>query len=222
MADTPTDETTPTVTKGRRGGRRPGAGRPPLDGMALKSSVLVRMTESQKKRLHDLGGCRWIRAMISSSNPPDPLDATHLPGYAGKAAIEPEALSVPLAENTVQAGFPSPAENDARQDIDLNQLLVKNPASTFLLRVQGDSMIDAGIADGDLLVVDRSRVPHSGDIVIMQVNNEFTVKRYCVDKASSKPYLHAENSSGTYRDITPSDCDEWLCFGVVRYALKAF
>lgn len=200
-----------------RGGKRPGAGRPPIEGVSLDASVLVRMTAQQKASFLRLGGSRWIRAIINDHTR---AKEQQIPGYEGEPGpLNP--LLLPLAESTVQAGFPSPAENYERNDIDLNKLLVKNKAATFLLRVQGDSMIDAGISDGDLLIVDRCIFPRMGDIVVMQINNDFTVKRYCLTH-KGVPYLHAENKTGNYPDIYPSDSDEWLCFGVVRYALKAF
>ena len=78
---------------------------------------------------------------------------------------------------SVVAGFPSPAEQYLEPPLDLNELLVKRPAATFFVRVQGDSMVGAGIRDNDLLVVDRSLTPANGDIIIAAVDGEFTVKR---------------------------------------------
>ena len=77
---------------------------------------------------------------------------------------------------TVVAGFPSPAEQYQETPLDLNELLVKRPAATFFVKVQGDSMIGEGIRDGDLLVVDRSLRPASGDVIIACVDGDFTVK----------------------------------------------
>ena len=77
---------------------------------------------------------------------------------------------------SVVAGFPSPAEQYQETPLDLNELLVKRPAATFFVRVQGDSMCGAGIHDGDLLVVDRSLRPADGDIIIACVDGDFTVK----------------------------------------------
>ena len=79
---------------------------------------------------------------------------------------------------SVVAGFPSPAEQYLEPPLDLNELLVKRPAATFFVRVEGDSMIGAGIRDKDLLVVDRSLTPANGDIIIAAVDGEFTVKTY--------------------------------------------
>ncbi len=83
---------------------------------------------------------------------------------------------------SVVAGFPSPAEQYMESPLDLNELLVKRPAASFFLRVSGDSMIGAAIQDGDLLVVDRSLRPASGDIIIAAVDGEFTVKTYRKDR----------------------------------------
>ena len=79
---------------------------------------------------------------------------------------------------SVVAGFPSPAEQYMEPPLDLNELLVRRPAATYFVRVSGDSMVGAGINDGDLLVVDRSLRPADGDIIIACLDGEFTVKRY--------------------------------------------
>lgn len=83
---------------------------------------------------------------------------------------------------SVVAGFPSPAEQYLEPQLDLNELLIKRPAATFFVRVKGDSMIGEGIRDGDLLVVDRSLTPASGDVIIAAVDGEFTVKTFRKDK----------------------------------------
>ena len=77
---------------------------------------------------------------------------------------------------SVVAGFPSPAEQYQEPPLDLNELLVKRPAATYFVRVEGDSMVGAGISDGDLLVVDRSLRPADGDVIIASVDGDFTVK----------------------------------------------
>ena len=83
---------------------------------------------------------------------------------------------------SVVAGFPSPAEQYLEPPLDLNEFLIKRPAATYFVRVEGDSMIGAGIHDGDLLVVDRSLRPASGDVIIASVDGDFTVKTYRRDK----------------------------------------
>ena len=126
--------------------------------------------------------------------------------------------SVPMFEYSVQAGFPSPAES-YKETLDFNELLIDNAPATFVLRVSGQSMVDAGLSDEDLIVVDRSRTPKNGDIVVMQIDNEYTVKRFL--KNGSGFYLKAENSSGQYPDIFPQEGQEWKLFGVVNYVIKA-
>ncbi len=83
---------------------------------------------------------------------------------------------------SVVAGFPSPAEQYQEQPLDLNELLVRRPAATFFVKVSGESMSGAGIHEDDLLVVDRSLRPASGDVIIAAVDGEFTVKTYRRDK----------------------------------------
>ena len=83
---------------------------------------------------------------------------------------------------SVVAGFPSPAEQYQETPLDLNELLVKRPAATFFVKVQGESMTGEGIRDGDLLVVDRSLRPANGDVIIASVDGDFTVKTYHRDK----------------------------------------
>ena len=79
---------------------------------------------------------------------------------------------------SVVAGFPSPAEQYLEPPLDLNELLVRRPAATYFVRVEGDSMVGAGIHDGDLLVVDRSLRPADGDVIIASVDGDFTVKTF--------------------------------------------
>ena len=90
----------------------------------------------------------------------------------------------PLFSSGVSAGFPSPAEDHIDRKLDLNELLIQHPVATFFVRVAGESMKDAGINHGDILVVDRSLEAVSGKIVIAIVNGELTVKRFIQDSAS--------------------------------------
>ena len=124
----------------------------------------------------------------------------------------------PLMESGASCGFPSPAEQYANTPLDLNELLVKNPEATFFVRADGDSMINAGIRSGDILVVDRSKEPVENSIIIACVNNEFTVK-----------YLHRDEDgiilkSGNpeYPDIVLFDGSELRVFGVVTSCIHQF
>jgi len=115
----------------------------------------------------------------------------------------------------IPAGWPSPAENYVEDTLDLHRLAAPNPAATFFMRVVGDSMIGAGIHNGDLLVVDRSRPPVSGKVVVAIVDGEFTIKRLV--KRQGKTFLCPENS--LYPEIDISDREETNIWGVATYVL---
>jgi len=97
----------------------------------------------------------------------------------------------PLFMAPVYAGFPSPADDYIEGKLDLNDYLVKHPAATFFVRAAGDSMIDAGIHPGDILIVDRALEPCNNNVVIAAVDGELTVKR--IRKSGDKLFLMAEN-----------------------------
>ena len=115
----------------------------------------------------------------------------------------------------IPAGWPSPADNYVEDTLDLHRLAVRNPAATFFMRVIGDSMLGAGIHNGDLLVVDRSRPPTSGKVVVAIVDGELTIKRLV--KRKEKTFLCPENPA--YPEIDISDREETSIWGVVTYVL---
>jgi DNA polymerase V len=119
---------------------------------------------------------------------------------------------------SVVAGFPSPAEQYLEPPLDLNELLIKRPAATYFVRVEGDSMIGAGIHDGDLLVVDRSLRPASGDIIIASVDGDFTVKTYRKDKDG----IHLEPANDAYPIITLKSGQQLDYFGKVTACIHRF
>ena len=143
--------------------------------------------------------------------------------YSTNAFDQPVQLSdaealLPLAGDRVQAGFPSPAEDFAVKRIDLTEVLVTHPQATFLLRVSGESMKDAGIFDGDMLVVDKAIKPRHGHIVVAVVDGEFTVK-----------YLHMragrvklKPANVTFPEILPKDGQTLEVWGVVTSSIKRF
>ena len=98
--------------------------------------------------------------------------------------IETKGFQLPLFSNKVSAGFPSPADDHIEAQLDLNRHLIKNPASTFLVRVSGESMKDVGIFPNDILIVDRSINPIDGKIVIAAIDGELTVKRLKKEKSA--------------------------------------
>ena len=115
----------------------------------------------------------------------------------------------------VSAGFPSPAQDYVEQTLDLNELCIKRPAATFFVRVDGDSMIDAGIFSNDILIVDRSVKPAHGDVVVAQVNGEFTVKELCL-----RPTLMLVPRNKSFEPISFADDSELQIFGVVTNVLR--
>lgn len=131
---------------------------------------------------------------------------------------EANKMQLPLLSASVSAGFPSPAENYVDRKIDLNQELIKNPAATFFVRVEGDSMQDAGIFSGDILIVDRSLSPKEGKIVVAVVNGEFTVKK--IMRVKGKLFLVPENKKYPPIEITPEM--DFMVWGVVSHAIHSF
>ena len=121
-----------------------------------------------------------------------------------------------LIEQGISAGFPSPADDFKEIRISLDKELVKNSESTFYARVSGDSMIEAGLDDGDLLVIDRSLDPESGKIAVCLVDGEFTVKR--IMKEKNKLYLVPENKK--YKTVELSEDNELIVWGIVEYVIK--
>jgi len=143
--------------------------------------------------------------------------------YSKNAFDHPVPISraqalLPLAGDRVQAGFPSPAEDFAVKRIDLTEILVTHPQATFLLRVSGESMKDAGIFDGDMLVVDKAIKPRHGHIVVAVVDGEFTVK-YLYQRAGR---VKLKPANVTFPEITPKDGQTLEVWGVVTSAIKRF
>ncbi|MCD4747481.1 MAG: translesion error-prone DNA polymerase V autoproteolytic subunit [Bacteroidales bacterium] len=125
---------------------------------------------------------------------------------------------LPLYVNTISAGFPSPAEDFIEKKLDLNEYLIKNRSATFLVKVNGNSMINAGILDGDILVVDRSVEPASGKIVLGVINGEFTVKR--IKRKGKKYYLEPENEK--FKPLEITEDMNFQIWGVVTFAIHRF
>lgn len=119
-----------------------------------------------------------------------------------------KGLSFPLFESVVPAGFPSIAEDYIDRALNLNELLIQHPAATFFVRVSGDSMVNAGIASNDILIVDRALTPTNNKIVIARIDGELTVKR--LRREGATILLCAENPEYEPIVITPSmDFEVW-------------
>ena len=125
---------------------------------------------------------------------------------------------IPLLSDSVSAGFPSPADDYTEENIDLNEHLISNPFSTFFLRVKGDSMINAGIKDKDLIIVDKSLIAKPGNIIIAMIDGEFTIKRLSIK--NDELYLKAENHN--YPDFRFKNHIDVQIWGVVIYSIHSY
>jgi len=134
----------------------------------------------------------------------------------GKLAVAARLAGGIRLLGTVQAGFPSPAEEELVDTLSLDEFLVKRPEATFMLTVSGDSMIEAGIHPGDLLLVERGATPKSGDIVVAQVDDEWTLKYFIKDPNG----VRLEPANRKYQPIVPSR--SLVIGGVVRTVIRKY
>ena len=126
-------------------------------------------------------------------------------------------FKIPLFYSGISAGFPSPADDFLDTSIDLNKELIKNKSTTFFARVKGCSMIDAGINDGDLLIIDKSIKPKTNHIAVCFIDGEFTVKR--IDIAKDVIWLVAENKK--YKPIKVTSDNDFTIWGIVTNIIKS-
>jgi len=129
---------------------------------------------------------------------------------------ESKSFGLQFFEGRVQAGFPSPAQGEYADTIDLNRALITNPAATFCARVIGNSMVDAGINEGDLLIIDRSLSPHDGNIAVCFVDGDFTVKRLSV--RDDGIYLTPANAA--FPELRVDEGSNFQVWGVVSHIIK--
>jgi DNA polymerase V len=125
-------------------------------------------------------------------------------------------LFLPVLSAGISAGFPSPAMDFMDVSIDLNQLMIKHPSATFFGRVQGNSMLDAGISDGDLLVIDRSLSPSNNKIAVCFIDGEFTIKR--IQKEVDCCWLLPANEK--YKPIKVTAENDFIVWGIVTHVIK--
>lgn len=117
---------------------------------------------------------------------------------------------------SIRAGFPSPAEDYAEPTLDLNRYVIKNPASTFYARINGDSMQGADIHDGDIAVIDKSLEPTNGSIAVCFLDGEFTLKRIEVEK--DRVWLMPANPQFSPIEVTEEN--HFVVWGIVTYVIK--
>ncbi|HCA5309882.1 TPA: translesion error-prone DNA polymerase V autoproteolytic subunit [Acinetobacter baumannii] len=191
------------------GGARENAGR---KAQFNEPTKVIRVPESQVKFIKN-----WLLNNVKTDNQTD---------FTSKLKIQQvhpnndKIYHIPLATERVAAGFPSPAQDDIEQALDLNEYLIRNENATFIVKANSLSMLDAGIDIDDPLIVDRSIPAKSGDIVIALIDNDFTVKRLMIDTQFQPPkvWLKAENPD--YQNIYIEEGQELVIWGVVTYNLK--
>lgn len=130
-------------------------------------------------------------------------------------------LPLPYADIGVRAGFPSPAQDYIDKSLDFNRELIEHPAATFYARIVGDSMINAGIAEGDIVVIDRAEDPRQNDIVVAFINGEFTIK-YIDFSELKQRHIWLRPGNPDYPPIKVSADEDFRVWGVVVKVIKSF
>ena len=125
-------------------------------------------------------------------------------------------ILIPFVDSKVNAGFPSPAQDYIEQKLDLNEHLIKHPSSTFIIKVNGSSMIEEGISDKSLLIVDRSLDHKKNSIALVCINGEFTVKK--IDRIKGKYFLIGANKD--FDPIAINEETELLIWGIITWVLN--
>lgn len=204
--------TTTQDKKPQHGGARSGSGRKKGTGKYREATKVMRIPESKVQPILD-----WLQTQVESTNKLKPQ--TDMQNYPGLYLPQIGTRKL-LAQysHKVAAGFPSPADDYIENRLDLNEKLIKDKNATFILKVQGESMIDAGIMDGDLLIVDRSIEPKNGKIVIAALNGELTVKRLLINDSGT--FLMPENKS--FPAICVTEENDMVIWGVVTSSIHQF
>ena len=188
--------------KGNRGGFRLGAGRKSGSGLYGEQTKVIRVPRSSvsdiKKYINSFRSSNVEEVSLAYKN------TTHNP--------------LVLFEHKVPAGFPSPADDHVEKRLDLNEYLIKKSDATFFVKIKGDSMIDASINDGDIVIVDRSIQAKVGDIVLASVDGNFTIKT--LSKYKLNPRLLPANDK--YKPIEINDNTQFELWGVVTGAVRKF
>lgn len=197
--------------KDKRGGRREGAGRPKGDSRLYSfrcPGELASQLDRQKNRSDFIN-----RSLKKALNAEEPFPDF---GTAFEAsAVKP--MHLPYFDLRVRAGFPVPLDNDERsKDIELLSLLCPHPEASYLIRVTGDSMIDAGIMSGDVVIVDKSRRnPSPKEIAVCELNGEYTLKRFVEE--GGRGWLVPANPA--YPRIQVTEDDDFSIWGTVTYII---
>lgn len=194
-------------SKPNRGGKRTNSGRKEGTGKFGEPTSVIRVPESQKSVIIDFLAHYQTKKAINN------IGAFKIP------TTNPNKSELPLFSSSVRAGFPSPADDHVEEYLDLNEYLIKQADATFFVKIIGDSMIDAGIFEGDVAVVDRARLASTGDTVLAVIDGEFTIK-ILNQSEHGKPVLLPANPV-----FSPIEIKEGMNFeiwGVVTGTVRKF
>ena len=216
--------------RGPHGGARPGAGRPPIDGKRFAATYRIRISAELHARCIAAGSTE-MRSLLTNyfalkDSVPDADPQTVCARYAEEKKHEiptnlPAAnLQLPKLDLRAACGFPNPSTDADVESFSPADYLARRPDATFVVEASGDSMIDAGIHDGDMVFVDRTAEPRPGKIVLAHVDGNFTIKELAVEKGH--PKLLARNEAAGYADIEPEDLESFRIEGVVVGLARRF
>jgi repressor LexA len=174
-------------------------------------------TKGRMPSFSEIGELTGLQSKNAVSKLVDKLDSLKVVGKDAKGRLIPRSIASPVRIlGSVEAGFPSPAEEELADTLSLDDLLIENPDATFLLKVSGDSMSEAGILPGDMVIVDKGQTPKSGDIVIAEVDGQWTMK-YLRKRGESVTLIPANPK---YKPIKPKN--ELKIAGVVTAVVRKY
>ncbi len=197
-----------------RGGKRENAGRPRGQGKFGEPTIAIRIPESQGATVKKFLDA-YQRKRTDSGYESTHVDEFFVP------TVSDQPIKLPLFSTKVAAGFPSPADDYVEKRLDISEFLIDHADSTFFVTIKGESMIDVGLLPEDKVVVDRSKTPAIGDIVLAVVDREFTIK--ILDRnENGRPKLLPANSTGAYLPIEITKGMQCEIFGVVTGSFRRF
>lgn len=200
-------QTDPVKKNSGRGGRRPGSGRKPIEGVPYNRHIVIRVSEEQRSTFVTRGGSQGIRTLIMQTQ-------TNM--QALENCIDP-------AEDS---GIRTQGASDVEigpTNVNLTNLLLGNKQSSFVVTVNGNAMDAAGIAHGDSVLIDNRRTPVTDDIVVVQIGDKTLLRRLAYDVKIKCPCLKAETTTDEiFEDLFPWDENRWQCLGVVTHSIRPF
>lgn len=198
------------------GGKREGAGRKSGSGTYKEPTTVIRIPSSQKPVISDFLNAYAKKQQTDNQQAQlDPVSDFAWP------TPNPTPQRLTLFNTKVSAGFPSPADDHVEKRLDPSEFLIDQADATFFVTIQGESMIEAGLMPNDKAVVDRSKIPAVGDIVLAVIDGEFTIKTLSRQK-NGDPRLLPANSTGAYTPINIKGDMQFEIWGVVTGSFRRF